>query len=94
MRVGNRYIRKYMYRVADRAEVHRIPPKNLRSTYISLMADLGIQMSLIQKQVGHEAGSSVTSQHYIRVFDESLKKASLLLHNKLHDQNHNSPSFA
>lgn len=78
-----RYIRRYMQRVARRAGVQFIPPKNLRSTYISLMNALGIPLSVIQQAAGHSS-PDVTSKHYIRVFDASLKEAAALYHDRLH----------
>jgi len=80
-----RYIRRYMHTVADRASVNRIPPKNLRSTWISLMNDLGIPLTLIQQAAGHSS-PEVTSKHYIRVFDDSLKRAAQAFYRKLHGQ--------
>lgn len=77
------YIRKYIRRVAKRADVHYIPPKNLRSTYISLMNDLGIPLPLIQRAAGHSS-PDVTSKHYIRIFDSSLQEAAALYHERLH----------
>ena len=82
-----RYIRKYMHRVAKRAGVHPIPPKNLRSTYISLMNDLGIPLTIIQKAAGHSS-PDVTSHHYIRVFDARLKRAAEIYHEHLHGGTH------
>lgn len=81
-----KYIRRYMHRVADRAGVHRIPPKNLRSTNISLMASLGTSLSVIQQLVGH-ASVSTTADHYVRVFDEDVQRAVNSLHDSLHDNN-------
>lgn len=78
-----KYIRRYMHTVADRAGVPRIPPKNLRSTYISLLNSLGVPLSVIQQAVGHSS-PDVTSKHYIRVFDASLREAARLLHEHLH----------
>lgn len=78
------YIRKYMRQLAGKAGVQYIPPKNLRSTHISLLTALGVPLSVIQEQVGHEDGSSVTSEHYVRVFSASLKNAATLLHQRLH----------
>lgn len=83
-----RYIRRYMHRVADRAGVHRIPPKNLRSTWVSLMGDLGIPLTVIQKGAGHSS-PEVTSQHYTRVFDASLKQAAMIYHERLHGNGQN-----
>ena len=83
-----RYIRRYMHRVADRAGVHRIPPKNLRSTWVSLMGDLGIPLTVIQKGAGHSS-PEVTSKHYTRVFDASLKEAATIYHNHLHGNDNN-----
>jgi integrase len=77
------YIRKYMREVAERSGVHRIPPKNLRSTYISLMNDLGIPLTLIQRAAGHSS-PEVTSRHYVRVFDASLQAAADAFHKHLH----------
>jgi integrase len=78
-----RYIRRYLFRVADRAKVPRIPPKNLRSTYISLMNDLGVPLTLIQQAVGHSRPDT-TTKHYIRIFSDSLQAAADALHNRLH----------
>lgn len=78
-----RYIRRYMHRVAKRAGVHPIPPKNLRSTYISLMSDIGVALPVIQKAAGHSS-PDVTSHHYIRVFDTRLKAAAEIYHEHLH----------
>lgn len=66
------YIRKYMAQVAERAGVHYIPPKNLRSTYISLMQDIGIPIATVQESVGHSS-PEVTNKHYLHVFNASLK---------------------
>lgn len=85
------YIRKYMRRVAKRAGVHYIPPKNLRSTYISLMGDLGIPIPTIQEAVGH-ASPEMISKHYLRVFSESLKQAATLYHERLHGAASGTPS--
>lgn len=74
-----------MRQLAKKAEVQYIPPKNLRSTHISLLTALGVPLSVIQEQVGHSS-PDVTSEHYIRVFNESLRGAAMLLHNRLHGQ--------
>jgi len=79
------YIRKYMRSVADRAGVHYIPPKNLRSTWVSLMGDLGIPLTLIQKGAGHSS-PEITAKHYTRVFDASLKEAAKIYHDHLHGE--------
>jgi integrase len=78
------YLRRYMARVAERAGVPYIPPKNLRSTYISLLTSLGIPLSVIQQAVGHSS-PEVTSKHYIRVYDASLREAARVLHEHLHE---------
>jgi len=78
-----RYIRRYMMSVARRAGVPPIPPKNLRSTYISLLNDLGIPLTLIQRAAGHSS-PEVTSRHYVRVFDASLQAAIDELDRRLH----------
>ena len=83
------YIRKYMRSVAGRAGVHYIPPKNLRSTWVSLMGALGIPLSLIQQAAGHSSPDT-TSRHYVRVFDASLKEASKIYHDRLHGEPPNS----
>lgn len=79
------YIRKYMRDVAQRAGVHYIPPKNLRSTYISLLSAIGVPMPVIQESVGH-ASPNTTSQHYIRVFNQNLRQAASLLYQHLHNE--------
>lgn len=83
-----RYIRRYMHRVARRAGVHPIPPKNLRSTWVSLMGDLGIPLTLIQKGAGHSS-PEITAKHYTRVFDASLKQAAMIYHERLHGSGQN-----
>mgnify|MGYP000962796133 CR=1 FL=1 len=77
------YVRKYLKQVAKRAGVHPIPAKNLRSTYISLLTALGVPLSVIQESVGHSR-PDVTSQHYIRVFEDNLRRAAIALHQRLH----------
>lgn len=82
------YIRKYMRSVAQRAGVHPIPPKNLRSTWVSLMGDLGIPLTVIQKGAGHSS-PDVTAKHYTRVFDASLTEAAKIYHDHLHGDGNN-----
>lgn len=79
------YIRKYMRDVARRANVHYIPPKNLRSTYISLLSAIGVPMPVIQESVGH-ASPNTTAKHYIRVFNQNLQQAASLLYQYLHNE--------
>ena len=92
------YVRKYIATIAERAGVPVIPAKNLRSTHISLMADLGIPLPTIQKQAGHSQGSPVTQQHYIRTYTESVRHAAMVFHERLHktedDQKADLPNFA
>lgn len=78
------YIRKYLRSIAERAGVQYIPPKNLRSTYISLLTALGVPLSVVQESVGHSS-PDITSQHYIRVFGDNLRRAAMLLHQRLHE---------
>ena len=78
------YIRKYMHVIADRVNVPRIPPKNLRTTHLSLMSDFGIPLSTIQKQASHSHYSPVTKKHYIRNYTESLHHAAMVFHEQLH----------
>lgn len=78
-----KYIRKYMLALADRIGVPLIPPKNLRSTHISLLNDLQIPLSVLEKQVGH-TGPDMIKRHYLRIYGESLKNATMLLDEKLH----------
>jgi len=79
-----RYIGRYIKRKALEAGASVIPPKNLRTTHISLMNALGVPLPTIQQGAGHELGSAVTSQHYIRTYHESLRGTSMILHDKLH----------
>lgn len=87
-KVGNvpdlKYIRKYMYDLANKIGVPEVSPKDLRSTHISLLNSLGINLHTIQRQVGHAIGSPVTNEHYIRMYGSSLSAASQLLHDTLH----------
>lgn len=80
------------------AEVPVIPPKNLRTTYISLMDDFGIPLPTIQKQAGHSQNSRVTKKHYIRNYTESLRHSATIFHDKLHGKKENEksdlPNFA
>ena len=78
-----KYIRRYMIRKAKEIGVPQIPPKNLRSTYISLMCDLGVPLSVLQKQVGHTSEEMI-KKHYLRLFKSSLQGASNKLHDLLH----------
>lgn len=91
------YIRKYIATVAKKAGVPAIPPKNLRSTHISLMSDFGIPLPTIQKQAGHSQGSHVTRQHYIRTYAESVRHAAMVFHDQLHktdgEEKANLPNF-
>ena len=80
-----KYIRTYIKRKAREAGIPPIPPKNLRTTHVSLLNDLGIPMPTIQKQVGHAEGSRVTKEHYIRNYHASLRQAVMHLHNRLHE---------
>lgn len=80
------YIRKYMSRVAKKAGVPVIPPKNLRTTHLSLMSDFGIPLPQIQKQAGHELNSPVTKKHYIRNYTESLRHSAQIFHDNLHGE--------
>lgn len=84
--------------IATSAGVPVIPPKNLRSTHISLMSDFGIPLPTIQKQAGHSQGSPVTKQHYIRTYTESLRHSATVFHDKLHKEpeteNNDLPNFA
>lgn len=81
------YIHKCMRRVAKRTGVHYTPPKNLRITHISLMQDIGIPITTIQESIGHSS-PTVTSHHYIRVFDARLKRAAEIYHEHLHGGTH------
>jgi integrase len=53
------------------------PAKEPPSTWVSLMGDFGIPLTVIQKGAGHSS-PEVTSKHYTRVFDCSLKEAANL----------------
>jgi integrase len=79
-----RYIGRYIKRKAAEAGVSVIPPKNLRTTHISLMNALGVPLPTIQQGAGHEVGSAVTAQHYIRTYQESLRGTAMILHERLH----------
>ncbi|MFY9390304.1 MAG: tyrosine-type recombinase/integrase [Limnochordia bacterium] len=79
-----KYIRRYMLAKAKEAGVSPIPPKNLRSTHISLLNDLGVPLPTIQKQAGHAANSKVTKDNYIRTYHASMKRAAMEMHEKLH----------
>ncbi|MGB4141133.1 MAG: hypothetical protein WBK98_07490, partial [Limnochordia bacterium] len=79
-----KYIRRYMLAKAKEAGVSPIPPKNLRSTHISLLNDLGVPLPTIQKQAGHAANSKVTKDNYIRTYHASMRRAVMEMHEKLH----------
>lgn len=90
-----RYIRRYIQRKTQEIQIPTIPPKNLRSTHISLMHDFGVPLPTIQKQAGHGEGSPITKNHYIRIYTESLRQAAMLFHEELHgDDNSDLPNFA
>jgi integrase len=88
-RLGNvpcgRYISRYIKGRAKKLGVTMIPPKNLRTTHISLMIALGAPLTVVQKGAGHGTNSSVTSEHYIRAYHSSLREAAMMLHNEIHD---------
>ena len=79
-----RYIGRYIKGKAEDLGITVIPPKNLRTTHISLMNALGVPLHTIQQGAGHEAGSKVTSAHYIRTYQESLRGTAMILHETLH----------
>ena len=70
-----RYIRRYLHKIADRAGVPRIPPKNLRSTHVSLMHSLGVPMPTIQEITGHSTDKMIR-QHYLHIYESSIKTAA------------------
>ncbi|MDI9413385.1 MAG: tyrosine-type recombinase/integrase [Bacillota bacterium] len=80
------YIRKYLANLAKRLQIPVIPPKNLRTTHLSLMSDFGIPLPQIQKQAGHSHNSPVTQKHYIRNYTESLRHSAMIFHNNLHGE--------
>lgn len=84
------YIGKYMKKLAKKAGVKHIPPKNLRATWASLMNDLNVPLTIIQQGAGHEVGSTVTTKHYISIYLESLRGAAMSLHDKLHGEDQES----
>ena len=77
------YINKHMRVLAERAGVHRIPPKNLRSTHISLLSDMRIPTVVIQEHVGHESPDMI-NRHYVRAYSASLAEAMQAFNEKLH----------
>lgn len=93
-----RYVGRYIKSKAKSVGVSPIPPKNLRTTWVSLMNALGVPLTAIQQGAGHEIGSQVTSEHYIRTYHESLRGTSMILHDKLHAKQKGKtddlPSFA
>ena len=62
------------------------------------MNDLGIPLPTIQKQAGHIEGSPVTKEHYIREYAESLRRSSMIFHDRLHGNQQSKtedlPNFA
>ncbi len=92
------YIRKFMAMIAGEAKVPIIPPKNLRTTHVSLMSDLGIPLSTIQKQAGHSENSPVTKKHYIRNYADSLRHSAMIFYDRLHGkpevEKEDLPNFA
>lgn len=79
-----KYLNRYLQRVCMKAKVPEISCKDLRSTNISLLSDLGVPLDVIQRQAGHAIGSDVTRKHYLRVYGQSVKDASEMLHDKIH----------
>ena len=92
------HIRRYIATIAEEAEVRVIPPKNFRTTHVSLMSDFGIPLSTIQKQAGHSQNSPVSKKHYIRNYTESPRNSATIFHDKLHrkseDEKGDLPNFA
>ena len=78
-----RYIRKYLYSMADRIGVPRVSPKDLRSTHISLLHQIGVPVGTIREQAGH-SNLDMINKHYLRVYNASLQEASKALQEKLH----------
>ena len=77
-----KYIRKYLYILADRLGVQRVSPKDLRSTHISILHRIGVPVGTIREQVGH-SNLDMINNHYLRIYNDSLKDASKALHDEL-----------
>ena len=64
----SKYFRDHVEKVIG----HPLPVHSLRHTYTSLMAEAGIPIETISRQLGH-ANSSVTREIYMHVTDKMRK---------------------
>lgn len=62
-------------RIEKQIELHDTTAHGFRHTYITLLAEEGVPLSIIQELVGHE--SITTTMRYIHVHDEEVTKGGL-----------------
>lgn len=56
-----------------------ITPHSLRHTFVSLMAEAGLDLAAIQKLIGHSSGSKITERIYLHVTNKRKRAAVELL---------------
>ena len=62
---------------AEESEIASFSPHDLRRTYATRLMDRGVDMMTVKDMMGHQ--SITTTQRYVRIQDEKMKKASQLL---------------
>jgi integrase len=65
-------VRLYMLKILKMADLPPMSPHKLRHTYTSLMAEAGVDLESIQRQLGHK-NDNVTRQVYLHITEERRK---------------------
>ena len=79
--LGN-YVTHQFKKIAEEAEITGVTLHDLRKSFVSYAADVGMSPLLIPWLVGH-VDSSVTSAHYAGFNDEMIRKYYLLLESRI-----------
>lgn len=53
----------------------KVTPKTFRKAFATWQAESSVHPSILQKQMGHVAGSRMTEQYYVHVRDEAVRAA-------------------
>lgn len=80
-KMGTKELSQKLQKILNQAELPKLTIHELRHTFISWCRDNGVPEHVVQKWVGHQIGSKVTSQVYTHVLDETSKRFSDLLNN-------------
>lgn len=80
-RLGTHELSVRLKEILESASLPILSTHELRHTFISFCRDNGVPEHVVQKWVGHQIGSKVTSQVYTHVLDETSKRFSDLLNN-------------